>query len=328
MEIAIQEPCSEDWSTMSATQKGAFCKQCAKEVIDFTGKSSLEIKQTLALKLASKTSVCGRIENRQLKEVNQEFVAWRSVQEEVNAIWMISMIAVFGLTLFSCSNTLSKEIVNQMQVASNELAEKDSLPNKILSKEPQASNDTNKLESVPYVVFPWNENPIVYMGAVSIIEPHIITPISIYEFVLGDIIVSGNISVPENLHEELIKKYANPLVHGLPQSQETGDYSVSPLISGSQNSITGILGNGKDFQLELTPNPIDATSKLFVEIYKECEISILIKESPSKQQVFLAMGPVLIGEYALRLNFDELEKGSYVLFVSSEKQEERIEFDV
>lgn len=328
MEITIQEPCSEDWSNMSATQQGAFCQQCAKEVIDFTGKSSLEIKQTLALKVASKTSICGRIENRQLKEVNQEFIEWRSVQEEVNAVWMISLIAVFGLTLFSCSNTLSKEMVNQVQLVTTELSENDSLINAELSAEKQPSSDTNKLESVTNVVFPWNERPIVYMGAVSIIEPHIITTVSICEFVLGDIVLSGSIYVPENLHEELFEKYANPFAHSLPQSQETGDYSVSPLTSGLHNSITGVLGDGKDFQVELAPNPVDATSKLFVEIYKECEISILIKESHSKKQVFLAKGSVLIGEYALRLNFDELITGNYVLFVSSENQDERIEFGV
>jgi hypothetical protein len=36
MGISINEPCHEDWATMTETQKGAFCQKCALEVIDFT----------------------------------------------------------------------------------------------------------------------------------------------------------------------------------------------------------------------------------------------------------------------------------------------------
>jgi hypothetical protein len=36
MGISIKEPCHEDWSKMTATEKGAFCQKCALEVIDFT----------------------------------------------------------------------------------------------------------------------------------------------------------------------------------------------------------------------------------------------------------------------------------------------------
>ena len=43
MPIRIPEPCTEDWSKMAGTDKGAFCNKCAKEVIDFTAKTPKEI---------------------------------------------------------------------------------------------------------------------------------------------------------------------------------------------------------------------------------------------------------------------------------------------
>lgn len=60
--ITIPEPCNEDWNQMTATQKGAFCKSCAKEVIDFTRIS----KSELARKIKHGQNLCGRFKPEQL----------------------------------------------------------------------------------------------------------------------------------------------------------------------------------------------------------------------------------------------------------------------
>ena len=60
--ITIPEPCSEDWNTMTPTQKGAFCKSCAKEVIDFTNTT----KKELSRKIAKGDNMCGRFRPEQL----------------------------------------------------------------------------------------------------------------------------------------------------------------------------------------------------------------------------------------------------------------------
>lgn len=60
--ITIPEPCSEDWNQMTPTQKGAYCKSCAKEVIDFTSTS----KSELARKIKHGQSLCGRFKPEQL----------------------------------------------------------------------------------------------------------------------------------------------------------------------------------------------------------------------------------------------------------------------
>ena len=54
--VHIKEPCQEDWSKMTPTQKGAFCSACNKEVIDFTYKTDHQIFEAIN----NSKDVCGR----------------------------------------------------------------------------------------------------------------------------------------------------------------------------------------------------------------------------------------------------------------------------
>ena len=44
MKITINEPCHEKWDAMTPNTQGAFCKVCAKDVVDFSNKSLQQIK--------------------------------------------------------------------------------------------------------------------------------------------------------------------------------------------------------------------------------------------------------------------------------------------
>ena len=66
--LNIPEPCHEDWQQMSPTQKGKFCANCQKEVIDFTKLSATEIARTTK----KATQLCGRFTSTQLE---QEYVS-------------------------------------------------------------------------------------------------------------------------------------------------------------------------------------------------------------------------------------------------------------
>lgn len=46
--IEIQNPCHEDWNTMTPEAKGRFCGSCEQIVIDFTGMIPREIATTLS----------------------------------------------------------------------------------------------------------------------------------------------------------------------------------------------------------------------------------------------------------------------------------------
>lgn len=69
-QIQIPTPCHEDWDEMTPTQKGAFCKSCAKEVIDFTSSNPIEIKSTIR----KEKNPCIRILQSQMDEMN--FFEW------------------------------------------------------------------------------------------------------------------------------------------------------------------------------------------------------------------------------------------------------------
>jgi hypothetical protein len=63
MKITIPNPCSEDWQTMTATEKGRFCAVCQKCVVDFTTMTDAEIIRYLD---GQKGKTCGRFTKEQL----------------------------------------------------------------------------------------------------------------------------------------------------------------------------------------------------------------------------------------------------------------------
>ena len=96
LKITIPEPCSEDWNQMTPTQKGAFCKSCAKEVVDFTSTS----KSELARKIKHGQNLCGRFKASQL---NTQLPSVSRSKFQRNA-------AMLGFTsLLSLSNPLAAQ---------------------------------------------------------------------------------------------------------------------------------------------------------------------------------------------------------------------------
>ena len=66
----IPNPCSEDWSKMTPTEKGAFCDKCQKEVRDYTTESLDVVKS----EYESKVHSCIKIQQHKLDELN--FMHW------------------------------------------------------------------------------------------------------------------------------------------------------------------------------------------------------------------------------------------------------------
>ena len=63
-EIKIPKPCSEKWNEMTPTEKGAFCSNCKKEVLDFTNTSHFQ----LAKYLDNNKKICGKFKPEQLNK--------------------------------------------------------------------------------------------------------------------------------------------------------------------------------------------------------------------------------------------------------------------
>jgi len=122
--LKIEKPCTENWNEMNPTQKGAFCLKCTTEVHDFSNQSSEEIRATL---LAFKgKEICGRITNKQLDNLNNDFHAWRDTNRwSVQRASFYAFLFVFGLTMVSCSNEKEEQQIIQVQERAMTLVVKD-----------------------------------------------------------------------------------------------------------------------------------------------------------------------------------------------------------
>ncbi|MGZ3882754.1 MAG: hypothetical protein ACXVPD_00895, partial [Bacteroidia bacterium] len=102
MKISINTPCHENWDAMSPNEQGAFCLACQKNVIDFSRKTTHEIKSFFTM-LPAAEKVCGRFEEKQLQALSfddffRQFRQWRFAYKAA-----VICFFVFGTTLFSCT---------------------------------------------------------------------------------------------------------------------------------------------------------------------------------------------------------------------------------
>lgn len=68
--IHIPEPCHEDWGKMTPNEQGAFCKSCAKTVVDFSDRTDNEIQKYLLENIDN--HICGRFRINQLDDRTEE----------------------------------------------------------------------------------------------------------------------------------------------------------------------------------------------------------------------------------------------------------------
>jgi hypothetical protein len=89
IELSIPKPCHEKWDQMDHTEKGAFCKVCTKEVMDFTHKSDREIMEYFE-KVQDKT--CGRFRDDQLQQQITEYT-----QTTTHSGWKVFLLSIISL---------------------------------------------------------------------------------------------------------------------------------------------------------------------------------------------------------------------------------------
>lgn len=104
MRVSIKNPCHENWDAMTPNEQGAFCLVCQKTVVDFSQKTTEEIKDFFTA-VPKFEKVCGRFRNDQLNELSFDefFVKFKNwiMPKKLAVILCFS----FGLTLFSCKTT-------------------------------------------------------------------------------------------------------------------------------------------------------------------------------------------------------------------------------
>jgi len=106
-QLNIQNPCEEKWNSMQPLDRGKFCMQCSKEVIDFTKLDNKEIVQIIE---ESKGRICGRMSISQLNNpIEIQSKKSRSkLYKVLTAIFLIgSTGSIFATPLSSTTNNLS-----------------------------------------------------------------------------------------------------------------------------------------------------------------------------------------------------------------------------
>ncbi|TND09394.1 MAG: hypothetical protein FD123_1356 [Bacteroidetes bacterium] len=99
LNLTIPKPCHEDWNKMTPNEQGSFCKSCCKTVVDFTAKTTGEIKSFFE-NIGSK-KVCGRFNSDQLQPVP---VRAANTRQRLSR-FVYALYLVFGAFLFtSCSS--------------------------------------------------------------------------------------------------------------------------------------------------------------------------------------------------------------------------------
>lgn len=112
--ITLPTPCNEDFSKMTATEKGRFCMKCSTDTYDFRQMNNHEINRIIA---ENNGQLCGQFYHHQLNELNNEFKTWqKSSLKTLQHKFILALIMVFGFTLFSCEDDIeTRTAVNQIQ---------------------------------------------------------------------------------------------------------------------------------------------------------------------------------------------------------------------
>lgn len=110
--IAIPQPCHENWQKMTPTAKGAFCKSCAKEVVDFTKMTDEQVQNYLLDRTHEK--LCGRFQPQQLSRIElyipsvvftQNIASWKK--------YLAIVLLAFGTMLVGCDVKTDKHLMGE-----------------------------------------------------------------------------------------------------------------------------------------------------------------------------------------------------------------------
>ncbi len=336
MAISIKEPCHEDWSKMTPTQRGAFCQVCTKEVIDFTDKSPIQIKSIFAKEFAENKTPCARITNFQLDQINDDFFKWKSDSQAFRAVWIFSLIAVFGFSLFSCSSTPTKELVGQLNIETNVML--DSLENRdSLLAESDAfdslpvtfqGDSSNVVTDVPWIL---PEQP---HGGTSPWDPQIISKLDWkITCVNWETVIYGDFHIPETEEDslnEFLKAETNPTsnlhptftIPVLPVPPQPAPTPTSPKLEAISSS------GDKKFSAFIYPNPIVKSSRLYIDVSEYVELTISVFEKNSVSAIQSGRESFGFGHYEVDPKLFDLKHGEYQLRLENVGQVSLLDFVV
>ena len=113
MKVSINKPCHENWDAMTPNEQGSFCLACQKTVVDFSNKTTAEIKSFFN-SIATTEKVCGRFKEDQLTELSFDDFFTRFKNWILPKKLAVIMYFVFGMALFSCQTTHHEQVMGKV----------------------------------------------------------------------------------------------------------------------------------------------------------------------------------------------------------------------
>jgi len=293
--IRIEEPCHEDWSKMNPTQQGAFCGKCEIDVVDFSRLNLTQIKSVL--KENAGKHMCGRFDNNQLAELNNDFQNWQNNNpRNFQSKFVYVLLLVFGLSLFSCSNEDAKQIAEfssiEMQAALAEPDQKlaDQLffyQDAIIADEMMRNLEVVRCERTTGMV-----------ESVTYEDRRIDNIIEVDR--MGQLVAGGvgydreylaYLNVPDSVESTLPTEIVNPY---------------------------------NPFETKAFPNPTRDISNVSLYIHEATQFNIEVYSLSGQKVEEIHNGELPEGRQNFEINFSDYAPGTYLIKVWSDKQEETL----
>jgi hypothetical protein len=291
--VGIQHACSEDWNKMTPTEKGAFCQKCAKQVYDFTTKSSNEIKHTL-LELKGQ-EVCGRMTLTQERLLNREFETWvKENKTNFQRLFITALLIVFGLSLFSCEDERDQRRISDAQAALSRAIEVNLVPKEDVLVE-------TKPDFIPAVIPPLEimcaELAPEIQNTVIIEEE--IEEVKIYED-REDFVTSGVMVSHRNYYDYLEQ--------------------TAPEVETDENGIP----YPTDFKALAFPNPAIESTTLEIQAPEKERMDIKLYDSSGKFIREVHSGKISRGTFHQLIDLNDLTSGLYLIIIQSKDFKETV----
>jgi hypothetical protein len=228
--------------------------------------------------------MCGQFTKRQLDSLNQGYLDWKNQNTQTfKSKFMLALVLVFGVTLFSCQTQKEQEILTQHLTEFTEIAkEKDSLKGVV------EMEDVNLLDYI-------NEGHIDGLVTFEVEEITCEKGLEDDYLLGGAPMIAGGLSV-NNYYTYL---------------EATDSVVEEPIIHLYTDAIS------EKFVGTVYPNPTRDNATLKLEVVKSAEFTIAVFDLSGRFITSIYKGPLTEGTQTFPIDLSYQQTGMYIVTVAS-----------
>lgn len=298
--LSIPEPCNEDFTKMTPTERGAFCSKCKIDTFDFRDLSDSEINKVL---LENKGEhLCGQFTNKQLDSLNRGYLNWRYQKAKTfRSKFVLALILVFGLSLFSC-NTEEEKMIVELQTLE-------------MTREPET-----KVKYVNYAL----DTPT--FDLTDYVEEEVVEEeIPEVCVVPGIVEVHGDEDVTEVRTEIYQTAGVAVMLGGAVYSLSYNEYLVETVDTVEESILPEVIEIDPDFfEAKAYPNPTMNDATLALDVHVEGQFDILLFDMTGSLVQNVYSGILEEGRQNFPIELAQQQSGMYIIKVVSQDQNETI----